>query len=367
MGYKSVFLFTPGCFDKGGISRYTGHQIVALRKHKDIRLYAYSFFGPKYNPFEKIISNVCSASSGQPNLFHKIKLSLLFLFDCARLRPHVIILAHVNLLVLAPLLKIISPRTRLCLNIYGLELWSKNKLYLRFYDRFLDLVIADCFSTSHYYTDLISRKQYISVIWDSVNHDTFYREDVEKFTFDYVMTFGRLSKKAKHKGYHRLLQSFKDFKMLFPNYYLVFAGDGDMRFELEQLAIELCIDDSVLFTGYLTDDQAREYMSSARFFSLVSEKGHYAGEGIPLTPLEAMSCGTPIIVGNEDGSVECIQGNVGFSVDPRIPDESFQAMIALASLNQHDYNALSDNCLRVSRCHFGLDTFADKLYQALFP
>ena len=45
---------------------------------------------------------------------------------------------------------------------------------------------------------------------------------------------------------------------------------------------------------------------SAHLFCLVSEKGKGKGEGIPLTPMEALASGLPIIVGNHDGSKELI-------------------------------------------------------------
>ena len=52
-------------------------------------------------------------------------------------------------------------------------------------------------------------------------------------------------------------------------------------------------------------------------FSLVSEVGKGMGEGIPLTPLEAMACGTPIIVGDEDGSKQ-IKGDITVQIEPNV-------------------------------------------------
>jgi glycosyltransferase involved in cell wall biosynthesis len=180
------------------------------------------------------------------------------------------------------------------------------------------------------------------------------------------MTYGRLSYKARHKGYHRLLKVFKLFLDNYPEYVLVIAGDGDMRNELEDLAMTLGISRNVHFTGFLSDEQARQYLSSARFFSLISEIGDACGEGIPLTPLEAMSCGTPIIVGDEDGSIECLQGNVGFAVSPSDLGQALRAMQHLAGLNAERYNQLTHECLSVSRTFFGFTDFSSKLFSALF-
>ena len=52
------------------------------------------------------------------------------------------------------------------------------------------------------------------------------------------------------------------------------------------------------------EDDLPKFYRASRIFTLVSDRGKGRGEGIPLTPLEAMACGSPIIVGNQDGSQE---------------------------------------------------------------
>ena len=48
-----LLYLTPGCFDKGGISRYNRYQITALRELLgEGNVYAYSFLGPDDAGFE---------------------------------------------------------------------------------------------------------------------------------------------------------------------------------------------------------------------------------------------------------------------------------------------------------------------------
>jgi phosphatidylinositol alpha-1,6-mannosyltransferase len=55
----------------------------------------------------------------------------------------------------------------------------------------------------------------------------------------------------------------------------------------------------------------------ASLFSLITERGIGQGEGLPLTPIEAMACGVPILVGNQDGSREAVvEGTNGRVLDP---------------------------------------------------
>ena len=69
---------------------------------------------------------------------------------------------------------------------------------------------------------------------------------------------------------------------------------------------------------HIHNNDLPKFYNSAFVFSLVSDRGIGRGEGIPLTPLEAMSCGTPIIVGNHDGSQEAIFPKItnGFLINP---------------------------------------------------
>jgi glycosyltransferase involved in cell wall biosynthesis len=48
----------------------------------------------------------------------------------------------------------------------------------------------------------------------------------------------------------------------------------------------------------------------------VTNTGPEAGEGIPLSPLEAAACGKPILVGDQDGSSEAVEDGVSGFVVP---------------------------------------------------
>jgi phosphatidylinositol alpha-1,6-mannosyltransferase len=141
-----------------------------------------------------------------------------------------------------------------------------------------------------------------------------------------VMTLGRLAKGAAHKGYDRLIRSFARFLPSNPSAALVVAGRGEMQPELEAQAASLGVSGSVKFIGSVNEEDLPDVYRAASVFSLVSDRGYGRGEGIPLTPLEAMSCEAPIIVGNHDGSREAVvDGRNGFVVDPF--DEAGQADI----------------------------------------
>jgi glycosyltransferase involved in cell wall biosynthesis len=73
---------------------------------------------------------------------------------------------------------------------------------------------------------------------------------------------------------------------------------------------ELGVRDSVILTGYVPESDLPALYSSALCFVYPS---YFEGFGLP--PLEAMKCGTPVIVGNRTSLPEVV-GDAGLMVDP---------------------------------------------------
>lgn len=96
--------------------------------------------------------------------------------------------------------------------------------------------------------------------------------------------------------------------------------------------------DRIVFTGFIADDDLPAIYSSALALSYVS---YYEGFGLP--PLEAMSCGTPVIYGDNSSMPEVIDG-AGLAADPDdIPGiaRQFHAVVADPALRKK----LADNAL----------------------
>jgi phosphatidylinositol alpha-1,6-mannosyltransferase len=97
----------------------------------------------------------------------------------------------------------------------------------------------------------------------------------------------------------------------------------------------------------------------------VSDRGKGRGEGIPLTPLEAMACGTPIIVGNQDGSQEAVVDNLnGYCIDPFDLNSHKIEMNKLLSSNELHIEK-SHHALRLARTLFSYEEFKEKHRQFL--
>ncbi len=88
----------------------------------------------------------------------------------------------------------------------------------------------------------------------------------------------------------------------------VFVGDGPLLERNMQMVKELGIASRTTFTGYQED--VKPLLKHSDIFVLLSEY-----EGFPLSTLEAMSCGLPVIVSDVCGAGEAvIQGYNGFKI-----------------------------------------------------
>lgn len=99
---------------------------------------------------------------------------------------------------------------------------------------------------------------------------------------------GMVGRLVEAKGFHLVLQCAPALLKQFPKARFVLVGDGPQREEWTRLAKELGIESRVLFAG-VQKDMTRIY-SSFSMFVLPS-----FNEGMPMTILEAMAAGVPVI------------------------------------------------------------------------
>lgn len=106
--------------------------------------------------------------------------------------------------------------------------------------------------------------------------------------------FGHIGRLHVQKGQKYLLQAFHLMNKECPNSKLVMIGDGELRDELTGMAQELGISDKIYFLGARTNPA--EYLAIFDCFVLPS-----LWEGQPISLLEAMVAGKPIIATTVDG------------------------------------------------------------------
>ncbi len=116
-----------------------------------------------------------------------------------------------------------------------------------------------------------------------------------------ILALGRI---ARNKGYDLLIQSMPEVLKRHEDAKLMLAigstepSDAEQALvqEYRDLAAELGIADRVLFHDYIPDDEMPDYYRMADVFCLCSRY-----EPFGMTAVEAMACGTPVVITTEGG------------------------------------------------------------------
>lgn len=369
---KIIYL-TPGCFDKGGISRYNRFQIQALRTicgENQVKVFSLLGLEPD-NSFEEDFSVEWSGRFASKTI-RKIDFTIAISRAILQWKPNVIWVAHVNLSPLAvKLSKLIRAKT--VLNTYGLELWSGLSKSRQAGLKSVDAVIADCFFSARYLEEETEyrEKNSVTVIWDAVDITRFFPaqsslEVIRRYNIPdpsknlNLLTLGRIMKNSDHKGYNRLLEVFSIVAKKINNLQLIYAGSGDLVNFLQEKTKTMGLSDRVHFAGSIHERDLPDIYRVAHLFSLVSDRGNGRGEGVPVTPLEAAACGVPCIVGNQDGSSEAVvDGITGFIVDPFDFSNHANKILHLANEKELRINMGIANSRRVI-AEFSFSKFIEK-------
>ncbi len=125
-------------------------------------------------------------------------------------------------------------------------------------------------------------------------HHKKYAAENEKI----IAYIGRL---VPEKGVNILLGAVKPVLKKLPNTKFVVAGEGWHRNELERIARELKIEEKVLFTGYLPEEDFLPYFNVADILVVPSTY-----EPFGIVALEGMATKTPIIVSDVGGLSEIV-------------------------------------------------------------
>lgn len=127
-----------------------------------------------------------------------------------------------------------------------------------------------------------------------------------------ILTVARLAAIERYKGYDRVIEALPALRDSHGAVRFLVVGTGDDRDRAQNLARTLGVGDSVTFTGFVPDDELPDHYRLADVFAMPS-----TGEGFGIVFLESMGCGTPVLAGNQDGSVDALDnGRLGKLVDP---------------------------------------------------
>jgi glycosyltransferase involved in cell wall biosynthesis len=124
-----------------------------------------------------------------------------------------------------------------------------------------------------------------------------------------------LSRIEKSKGIYEAIDAFRRLKAKWPSVTMTVAGDGLDRKNAEEYVGTEGIK-GVWFLGWITGEQKHKAFAEADIYLLPTTWG----EGMPISVLEAMAYGLPIVTRPVGGLADFFeQGKMGFTTDSRDP------------------------------------------------
>jgi glycosyltransferase involved in cell wall biosynthesis len=155
------------------------------------------------------------------------------------------------------------------------------------------------------------------------------------------------------KGVATMLRAWGHLRGRLP---LRILGDGPLRGELERIASDLNLS-NVTFLGHVSNDATQAAIKNARILIFPSE--NY--ENFPVTIVEALSCGTPVVCSRLGAMQEIVKDGVtGLNFEPGNP-EDLAEKVAWACDHPGEVNAMG----RAARLEYEEKYTAENNYAAL--
>ncbi|MFZ4771794.1 MAG: glycosyltransferase family 4 protein, partial [Ferruginibacter sp.] len=280
----------------------------------------------------------------------------------------VVILSHINLLLVGWFIKRFSPKTKVFLFAHGIEIWGPLKGIRKKMLASIDVFLC----VSNYTKNMVQQKQGIDPAACLVLNnciDPFLplplKEHNRKLLLEryqlpqdsiLLFTLTRLASKDRYKGYDKVMEALALIKDHYPNLRYLIGGGYDaiekayVDAEIKRLGIE----DRVIITGYLPEEELAAYFAFADIYVMPSKK-----EGFGIVFIEAMYYGLSVIAGNADGSVDALlNGELGLLVNPESVEEIKEALEKMINNTE----ALKPN-RKLLMEHFSYESYKWKLQE----
>jgi glycosyltransferase involved in cell wall biosynthesis len=166
-----------------------------------------------------------------------------------------------------------------------------------------------------------------------------------------------LSRALRSKGLFIALDVYRLLKPLHPDLVLVVAGDGPDRAEAEQMSRTLGLAD-VRFVGHVSADRKFELLTSSDLYIFPSSYG----EGLPISLLEALAAGLPVVTTRAGGIADFfLDGAMGESVEDPDPGRMAEAAHNLLS-SRTRMQTISEHNRAFALAHFTAKGAAQRMY-----
>lgn len=152
---------------------------------------------------------------------------------------------------------------------------------------------------------------------------------------DYILFLSTLKPSKNVEGLLEAFASIYNLKFMISNLKLVIAGKKGWLYEsIFKKVRSLKLEDRVIFTDYLPEEDKPAMMAGAKVFVLAS-----FWEGFGLDPLHCLAVGTPVVV-SDVGSLPEVVGDAGVYVNPYSSESIAKGILKVLTMPEKDYNNL---------------------------
>lgn len=309
---KILFL-TANLERTGGIERYNRDLLRALQE---------------FNQKTRLLSLKDST------FLSKIIFVLKTVRDILIFRPDSIFCAHINF---SPLIYFLSNFFNLQYIVftYGTEVWSLNNYWkIKALENAKMVVSISRYTAEKLKEQIEEVSGKIFMLPNTIDGKRFYsKEKSAQLLAQYdlseqdkiILTVARLSSLEKCKGYDTVIKALPLIVRAVPDVKYFLVGEGDDSQRIKGLVKSLNLENYVVLTGYVADQQLVDYYNLCDVFAMPSRQ-----EGFGIVFLEALACGKPVLAGNVDGSRDALlDGKLGILINPDSVQEIAAALIKI--------------------------------------
>ena len=173
----------------------------------------------------------------------------------------------------------------------------------------------------------------------------------------YLLNIGRIDPK---KGIELLLLVFSQLNKKYRNLMLVIVGTGPEEYvkKMKEMVKKLGVQESVKFTGYVTEEEKIELLNSAKLFVVTSHSDVHT-----TTAIEAMAVGIPVVITKASDFPEIDSYEAGITVESS--QESVYNAIEELLDNEEKIKRFSKNAKKLVNDRFLLENQIEK-YEKMF-
>lgn len=251
-------------------------------------------------------------------------------------------------------------------SVHGADIFGLNSQIMRKVKRFVlkysDEVCVNSFATMEACRDVYDRQYQLAPM--GVDTAKFRPSDkstrlISKYQLgDFTILFvGRL---ADVKGVKYLIEAASKLNSQGLDFKVLIAGDGKQKQALQQQVEASSLEDKVIFTGWISQDELSEYYSVSDVFV-----GPSLSEAQGIVFLEALATGTPVIASDVGGIPTLIShGENGYLTKPGASDDIAEYIAKLIN-HPEELDRLRQNARKKVIDDFAWEVIADKYTMVL--